>query len=688
MTNAKKIRYAGYGCIVFSLLILLTLFAPLTEAAGLRETLLDEVGVQTGAARTKLLSLRNAAEIKKYTTNLRKLLMDMNAIERSEPRTRGYPRTVGTIERARFTVEKVIFESSHGILVPANVYVPKGIRGRVPAVLITEGHSAGGKSGYHSMCQGFCSQGYVVMTFDPMGQGERGVYYDRFSGNEHVAAGLQAYCADMHMSKLFIGDGMYAVDYLISRADVDPERICVTGSSGGGAQSLYLGALDERISVVIPSCFTTLDSMIVAGSATHPESNYFASFEQGITMESLCAMIIPRALLINASKEDYFPIEGTRVVYETAKEVFRNAGIPDNVLLFEGEGGHAYTKQKREEAYRFIARHFDTEAKPEPDVDPIPSKLLNCTETGNIENDGSKTLADLIRERAVSLATGRAERAAKTPRAEIKQRLARILGIKDFVYIPKGQVVSDNAGNAMRTIGLKYTASDGFELTGQVFIPENVRHEYLTVIVSPLSEFSSFQLALPFVGQNDIVFMTHPRGTIWAPYDKEGFYKIGVANKDYYFAMGAFNAGRTTSGIQTTDVLEGIRWVSKNIAENLPVRIVGDGVLAPASIYASVFHDGIEDLVIDHGLWGFEAIAVNRAYGYYLHPEVITVRGILEYFDLPELALLSGAKNISWTSPVDHNDAPLQEDSFVAFKSRVNRLAVIFGMKGKVRVDK
>ena len=334
---------------IYSTFLLLTLFSHVMDipahASDLRGMLLSDVGKQTAAVRSALLSLRTTAEVKAFGDSMRQVLRELNDIDRDGPRVNA--RMVGKIELKRFTIEKVIFESAPGIFVPANVYVPKDIRGRVPAVRYVNGHSAAAMSGANEMCQGFCSQGYVVMTFDPMGQGERGIYYDRFSGNEHVTEGLRAYAVGSHMSKLFIGDGMYAVDYLISRSDVDSTRICVTGNSGGGAQSLYLGAIDPRVAVSIPSCFTTLDSLILADTPTHPESIYFGAFVRGVTNETLCAMTAPRALLINASKEDFFPIAGTRVVYRTAKAVYTAAGAPDKTAMFEGEGGHAYPLQKQ-----------------------------------------------------------------------------------------------------------------------------------------------------------------------------------------------------------------------------------------------------------------------------------------------------------------------------------------------------
>ncbi len=124
------------------------------------------------------------------------------------------------------------------------------------------------------------------------------------------------------------------------------------------------------------------------------------------------------------------------------------------------------------------------------------------------------------------------------------------------------------------------------------------------------------------------------------------------------------------------------------LGHDTKVRIVGDEVLAPSAICAAVFFDEADELVIERGLWGYEAIATNRVYGYYLHPEVITVRGILEHFDLPELALASGCEKVLWRSPADHNGVPLEKHGLYTFETLITRLSDTFGMCGKVRIER
>jgi len=79
-------------------------------------------------------------------------------------------------------------------------------------------------------------------------------------------------------------------------------------------------------------------------------------------------------------------------------------------------------------------------------------------------------------------------------------------------------------------------------------------------------------------------------------------------------------------------------------------------------------------------------VATNRAFTYYLHPEVLAVQGILRWFDIPELALSSGAKRVNWVNPVDQNEAPLSKEEYVAFEGEVKKLEKVFSCEGETNI--
>ena len=168
-------------------------------------------------------------------------------------------RVTGTIPMDGYRIEKLVFESLPGLHVTALVYVPEGPVGKKPAVLVACGHSAVGKAypGYQEIAARLVRRGYVVLCWDPVGQGERSQFWDAARGRsrynlvcgEHAVLGNFATIAGTSLVRYMVWDGVRAVDYLLTRDDVDATRIAITGTSGGGFQSLWIGALDPRIAV-------------------------------------------------------------------------------------------------------------------------------------------------------------------------------------------------------------------------------------------------------------------------------------------------------------------------------------------------------------------------------------------------------------------------------------------------------
>jgi dienelactone hydrolase len=167
------------------------------------------------------------------------------------------PRITGVLDRGDYVIEKVIFESQPHFYVTANLYLPKTGRPPYPAVLYPLGHELGAKShsAWQQMLGSLAKKGYVALAWDPIGQGERIQIYDhdfedskvRASTTEHTVQGIQCLLIGDHLARYTIWDGMRALDYLLSRPEVDAKRVACTGNSGGGTHTAYLSALDDRI---------------------------------------------------------------------------------------------------------------------------------------------------------------------------------------------------------------------------------------------------------------------------------------------------------------------------------------------------------------------------------------------------------------------------------------------------------
>src|SRR3954468_22827541 len=165
-------------------------------------------------------------------------------------------RNLGTLERDGYRIEKIVFQSRPDVWVTATAYVPKLKDGaKVPAVLVVHGHWAGARRDpvVQARCLGLVKLGFFVLAVDAFGAGERhptiapGAYHGALLGSTLWPAGLTLLGVQVY-------DNRRAVDYLLTRPEVDGAKLGVTGASGGGNQTMYAGALDERLAAVVPVC--------------------------------------------------------------------------------------------------------------------------------------------------------------------------------------------------------------------------------------------------------------------------------------------------------------------------------------------------------------------------------------------------------------------------------------------------
>lgn len=205
-------------------------------------------------AELSKLTTREAIEVRQR--QVRELLWKL--IGGTMERTPLYPKTTGTLARAGYTVEKIIYQTRPGLFVSANLYTPKSGAGPFPAVLFQSGHYWEAKAypSYQRCCQGLVRLGFVVLAFDPMGQGERVNYLDgktnasRLSScdAEHTTPGKQMLLFGDSATRFQLWDATRSLDFLLSLPIVDKNHVASIGHSGGATLTMLLAASDERLS--------------------------------------------------------------------------------------------------------------------------------------------------------------------------------------------------------------------------------------------------------------------------------------------------------------------------------------------------------------------------------------------------------------------------------------------------------
>jgi dienelactone hydrolase len=281
------------------------------------------------------------------------------------------PKEVGTLKRDGFRIEKLLFQSRPDVWVTASAYVPEGSKGKVPAVLVVHGHWAGARRDpvVQARCLGLVKLGFFVLAVDAFGSGERytkpalGTYHGALYGSTLWPAGLTLLGCQVY-------DNRRVVDYLLTRPEVDGERLGITGASGGGNQTMYAGALDERFRAVVPVCSVgTYQAYLSAACCVCevlPGALRFA--EEG----DVLSLVAPRALLvINATQDAFqFSVGEAKKSIERARPVFKLLGAEEKLRHTTFESPHAYNQSMREAMYGWMAQWLRGEGTGKPVPEP------------------------------------------------------------------------------------------------------------------------------------------------------------------------------------------------------------------------------------------------------------------------------------------------------------------------------
>jgi len=265
-------------------------------------------------------------------------------------------RTTGITEEENLIIENVIYEARENVYVTANLYIPKKRKTPCGAVLFQCGHSNDGKfyPQYQKAAKIIANSGVIVLVQDPQGQGERANYYEPSIGAtmiettcpDHQHSGIQCYMIGDSPIRYFIADAMRSIDYLMSRPEVDKEKIGLTGNFGGGTMTVNTAICDKRIAAAAPGTFVmTREAYMKAGGTQDAEQIWLSCAEYGFDHHEALMCAASKHYLILAVDYDAFPIEGTEEVYNDVKRFWGMYGKGDNLRMFTDASVHCYTEK-------------------------------------------------------------------------------------------------------------------------------------------------------------------------------------------------------------------------------------------------------------------------------------------------------------------------------------------------------
>jgi Acetyl xylan esterase (AXE1) len=266
----------------------------------------------------------------------------------------------GSIQLKGYRIQNIAFQTRPGIYATANLYIPDG-EGPFPAVINMLGHWRKGKidpEGPQGVGHSLALNGYVCLSIDPWGAGERTTVHGDF---EYHGANLGGSLLNIGqpLVGLQVADNMRGVDLLSSLPYVDRTRIGATGASGGGNQTMWLTALDERVKAAVPVVSVgTFESYVMRSNCICELLNDGLTFTEEA---GVLALVAPRAILMCNHKQDsapaFFPAQMQRSV-RNARPVFKMLGVENNISYQIFDKTHGYWPEDREAMLGWFDRHL------------------------------------------------------------------------------------------------------------------------------------------------------------------------------------------------------------------------------------------------------------------------------------------------------------------------------------------
>jgi hypothetical protein len=598
---------------------------------------------------------------------------------------------VGSIDRDGYIIEKVLFDARPGFTVPAHMYIPSPLRKgqQIPAILYSCGHwMENGKMepDIQACCIGLAKAGFAVLVYDPIGQGERGCSFETHGHRDFLLLG-------MSQAGLMVWESMRAVDYLLTRPEVDGNRIGMTGASGGGLNTLYTCAVDERIAVSVPVCYVT--SFVRFLRAMRGQNwnggidlcNQVPNLIRYGGMAAAVSCIFPRAVMcINATFDPQFPIEGVREVVEKAKRAYGVLG-ESRVKLVEINSDHGYNQMMREAAYGWFGHWFldhptDTPIKePSFKTEDPRNPVFRCLQEPRSAQEENQLLSDVARSVHAGLRTRREEPAGTTDKQSLLLKLKSELdatfetssGIGEAYVIAHRSITTTQGHEGTRyvlktepgiyvpviEIGAPTTeVKSQKQERARVYLSDEGKNSYLkTATLEPNALIYSFDVrgtGETVVPAPKIQWLATVEGTLERIQSKPGdTLEIEVATNSLIL-------GRSLLSQQIYDARVVLKWIRSRLEENGPFEVISSGPRSSLiALIVSCLEESIEKLVMERTL-----VALDSVIGLRISclPMGCHHFGLLKSFDVSQLLALSNAKDIVLSRCIDAHGKPLAAD--------------------------
>ena len=598
----------------------------------------------------------------------------------------------GTLKGKGYRVEKIILETRPAFHLTANLYLPD-TPPPWPAVLVPCGHSHEGKAvgQYQLICMLLARHGMAAMCYDPIGQGERYQMLDLakeravFDDAPHVKVphpNVRLMCTTEHtmtaISSALIGanaaqfriwDGMRVIDYLQSRKDIFADKIGCTGNSGGGTETAYLMALDDRILAAAPGCYlTTFKKLIETKGPQDGEQNIAGQIAFGMDEADYCIMRAPKPTLICAGTRDVtFDFGGTWELFRDAKRFYSRIGHPDMIDLAAPDAPHGFTLQLREAVTRFMARYLLGKDIVVREIEKLPDSFddsqlrdlskpdwtpeqLQCTPKGQVRLlPGERSVFQINAETAAKL--------KKTRESGLGRKIIlEAIGASSTISEPQVESIGKIAREGFSIEKLALKVENAFRLPALLHTPAKPNGHAIVYLHGESLKADSDAIE-QFVKAGNLVLAAELRGIGETETGlRRKSFGAGWFGRDNLEILTAYLMGKSFVGMRADDARSWARYL-KTKAGTVSLIATGEAAI-PALHTAALEPDAFTKITLRRMITSYGSLVGE---GETFDQTVNMVHGVLRHYDLPDLIRLIGNERVCIEEPVNGMGHPARE---------------------------
>jgi cephalosporin-C deacetylase-like acetyl esterase len=666
------------------------------------EQYLDGLATQDEATRAATVAaIHTRAQAEARQAKVRAQVLSL--IGTLPQRTPLHTKIVGETQADGFRIRKVLFESQPNFFVTALLYVPDSVPdgastgGKRAAIIMSPGHAPSGKAGDAPIAAIFARNGFIVLSYDPIGQGERLQYPDpakpgtslavRPTG-EHGEASLQPMLIGDTFAHYEIWDAMRGVDLLASLPEVDPHRIGALGCSGGGTITALTGALDTRIAAIGTACYiTSFDALLPSLGPQDAEQSTPRFISSGLGFPDWIELAAPRPYAVLSTYSDMFPFAGARTTVIEARHFYSlfdlaSAGTPvgnaapsipptpsvpalnadttndvspqARLQWITGPGGHGALMPIMGKIVSFFLRNLQPGVDADHPFLPVgdgpraamtlianlPKDAFQVTPTGQVatSHPDCATVFTLNKNRAARLVP------AHRPLIAFDQ-LGTMVRQATGAEVKPGATKFDAALLAAQSGPLDFPSAGDLHLQADLAVPSSPgRHPAILMLV-PNSIHGSDAIARAnqdkfnaLAAQGNVVLALTPRPSPPGTDDM----KAPLLGPFYLLSLRADLLGRTLVGLRADDVIRAVDFLAaRTDVDSAQISAEASGHIGLVLLHAGVLDRRLRHIEVDHVLTSYRSlIDAPTPTG---APEDV-IPGVFLHYDIPDLVRALGAR--------------------------------------------